>query len=130
VTPALLNALAVGAGGCVGSLLRYGLIAAAQRAAPQATFPYATLAANLIGCLAIGALAGAVETRGALSPAARAFLFTGLLGGLTTFSSFAHETLTLARSGALLGAAGNVLLHVGVGLALAGLGYAVAAGRP
>ena len=127
--PAIQNALAVGAGGCLGSLLRYGLILLAQRLAPLAGFPHATLAANLSGCLVIGALAGLADARGDFAPAVRAFLFTGVLGGFTTFSSFGYETLLLAREGQAIHALANVLLHVGVGLALVWLGYALAAGR-
>jgi CrcB protein len=122
----LQGALAVAAGGCLGALLRYALIVGVQRVAPLAVFPHATLVANLAGCLAIGALAGIADARGDFAPTVRAFLFTGVLGGFTTFSSFGYETLVLARSGAGLHALANVLLHLGPGLALVWLGYALA----
>jgi CrcB protein len=61
--------------------------------------PLGTAIVNLVGCVAIGVVAGLVESRGALGPTARAFVMIGVLGGFTTFSSFALETSELLRDG-------------------------------
>jgi CrcB protein len=79
---------------------------------PRADFPYGTLYVNLLGCGAIGVLGALADVRNVLSPEARAFLLIGVLGGFTTFSSFAYETLALARDGESLKATANALLHV------------------
>ena len=93
-----LQILLVGAGGFVGSVLRYGLSGAVHRLLPFAAFPYGTLAVNVVGCLAIGLLAGWSEARQVIGPELRLFLFIGLLGGFTTFSTFGYETFEMARS--------------------------------
>lgn len=81
--------VAVGAGGFIGSVLRYGMSLAGQRF--SVTFPHGTLWANLLGCLLLGAaMALAAETE-ILSPSARLFWATGLCGGFTTMSTFVYE---------------------------------------
>lgn len=118
----------VGLGGFLGSALRYLLGGWVQRLAPVADFPAGTLAVNVLGCLAIGGVAGLVELRHGLGPGVRLFLLVGLLGGFTTFSSFAWETLELARSGtaaALPLAFANVVLQVALGLAAAWAGLVI-----
>jgi CrcB protein len=89
-------------------------------------FPLATLTVNVTGCLAIGVLAGLAENAHLFSPAVRLFLFTGVLGGYTTFSAFAYETFFLAREHAWVSAAGNVLAQVALGLAAVWIGYRLA----
>ena len=71
---------------------------------------------NVLGCLLIGFLAGLVETRSAFTSGARLFLFVGILGGFTTYSSFAIETFSLARDTQSLGAAMNIALQLILGL--------------
>jgi CrcB protein len=97
-----------------------------QSGAGTTLFPVGTLAVNLLGCLAIGVLAELSEARGVLSAAARGFLVVGLIGGFTTFSTFANETVSAMRDNAVLIAAGNVLLSVGLGLAGVWLGRLLA----
>ena len=95
-----------------------------------APFPYGTLAVNLLGCA--GDRSARRTRGGAASYTARelrGFLLVGLLGGFTTFSTFAHETTVLLRHDAYLQAVTNVGLHVGLGLVLASAGYAVATTR-
>ena len=105
--------LAVLAGGGIGALCRYIIGAAfVQRLGPG--FPYGTLVINLLGCFLIGILAQLAITRSiAVTPIVRAFLVVGVLGGFTTFSSFAYETVTLldeaAALPALLYVCGSVL---------------------
>jgi CrcB protein len=90
--PGLLVLVFVGGG--IGSVLRYVLATAVQRSAPG-PLPSGTLAVNLAGCVAIGIVGALGLERAAISPEARVFLMVGILGGFTTFSSLAWETLGL-----------------------------------
>ena len=92
------NVLWVALGGAIGSSSRY-LAGLAMAAWLGESWPWATLAVNLLGCLAMGALAGLAEGV-PVHPAVKLALATGVLGGFTTFSAFGLETWTLAgRSG-------------------------------
>lgn len=82
--------LAAGAGGFLGTVLRY-LCGKLLRSAAPAEFPWSTFAVNAAGCLLIGIFYGMVERHHSLSPVSSVFLITGLCGGLTTFSSFADD---------------------------------------
>ena len=117
----------IGLGGCVGSILRYWLSGLAQNLAPGSTFPVGTLFVNVVGCFAIGTLSELAEARGFLSPEARALLIVGLLGGFTTFSAFANESMNALRDGAVALAAANVLLSVAACFAAVWGGRVVAA---
>lgn len=121
----LSQSLLVGAGGFVGAALRFGVSGGVQRLAGFSSFPYGTLAVNVLGCLAIGLLSGLAESRQVLTPEARLLILIGLLGSFTTFSTFGYETLTLLRDGVLLRAAANVALQVGLGLGAAWAGLAL-----
>ena len=118
----------VGFGGFLGSIGRYLLSGYVQHLLRNTGFPYGTLAVNLTGCLFIGFLSQWVETRGFLSPEARLFIFMGLLGGFTTFSTFGNETMNLWQAGDSAAAVANVGLHVALGLGAAWLGHVVAYG--
>ncbi len=76
-----------------------------------------------MGCLLLGLLGGLAEFRGVLSATTRLFLFIGVLGGFTTFSTLAFETVTLADGSQLLRAVANIAAHVTLGLGAAWLGY-------
>ena len=115
----------VGAGGFFGAIMRFGVTGLVHRFASFATFPWGTLVVNVAGCLAIGALAGAAESRQLFSPDTRLFLLIGLLGGFTTFSTFGFETFTMVRDAQRFAALGNVLLHLGLGLPAVWLGYSL-----
>ena len=108
--------LLVAVGGAAGSVLRYWMSGAAQRSSPAtgvwASFPLGPLTVNVLGCLVAGALAEIAERRGALTPETRALLMVGFLGGFTTFSAFANETVMVWRSGAGAVALANVTLSV------------------
>jgi CrcB protein len=108
----MLRVLLIGLGGFLGAVLRYWLGGVAQACATQSTFPIGTLVVNVLGCFAIGALSELVEARGFLTPDGRAFLIVGVLGGFTTFSAFANETVNAARDGAAALAAVNVAANV------------------
>ncbi len=121
----LINAAVVGSGGFIGALARYGLSGLVHRQVPFATFPYGTMAVNLIGCCAIGVLAGLVESRQQVGPEFRTFALIGILGGFTTFSTFGYETFAMIRDAEYYRVAANVGVHVILGLALVWLGYAL-----
>ena len=93
----------VGIGGFLGSIARYKLGGFVLHRSEAWNFPLSTFTVNLLGFFVIGLLAGLVERHDLFSPTARLFLFTGLLGGFTTFSAFAYEGTFLVRRG-LLGA--------------------------
>jgi CrcB protein len=117
-------ALIMVAGG-VGTLSRYLLQGAAQRLAP-ASFPYGTLAVNLIGCFAFGIVWSLAEERFAIGPQARIVLLVGFMGAFTTYSTFAFESLQELRDAELLMAAANVAAHVVLGIALVYCGMVTA----
>jgi CrcB protein len=121
-SPRMTNLLLAGLGGFVGAAGRYGLSGLTQRWAGSPPFPWGTLCVNLLGCLAIGALAGFAESRGPFSPEARVLLLAGLLGGFTTWSAFGFETLQLWRTGMPWLAGANVLAQVVGGLVAVGIG--------
>jgi fluoride exporter len=117
--------LIVGAGGFIGSVLRYWLASAAQRWAGNG-FPAGTLVVNTIGCLAIGAVWSLVEHRQWFSPELRTLMTVGILGGFTTFSAFGHETFMLLRDGKYVWAMANVVANVVVGMIAVASGWLAA----
>jgi fluoride exporter len=110
------KALLVGLGGFMGSVLRYAVGGAVGRLKTGWTFPLETLLINVAGCVALGLLAGLSDSRGLFSGTTRAFLFIGLLGGFTTFSTFGYETLQLMRDGQWSAAALSTALQVVLGV--------------
>src|SRR6188768_4086210 len=122
----MMTWLAVGIGGALGSLARHGVNVATARWIGRA-IPYATFTVNIIGSFAIGLLAGALAAeRMDIAPAWRAFVFVGVLGGFTTFSSYMLDTLTLAAGGQVTTALLNVAGQVVVGYAAAYSGFRLA----
>jgi CrcB protein len=116
----------VGTGGFIGSAARYALGGVLARARSGGAFPIETLIINVLGCVAIGGLAGLAETRGLFAGTTRVFLFIGVLGGFTTFSAFGYETFQLLRDGQWLTAALSVSSQIvlGIGGVWAGHGLA------
>ena len=112
----MLGVFLVGVGGFIGSVLRYLLSGWVHRVLDNPWFPYGTLFVNVTGCAVIGFLAGLAETRSLFTSEARLFVFIGILGGFTTFSSFALETLSLARNTQTLGASMNIASELILGL--------------
>ena len=121
--PVLERIALVMIGGALGTLCRYGVGLAAGRFI-GARFPWGTLAVNLVGCFLIGVSYALAERTSLMGPSTRLFFMTGFLGGLTTFSSYALETVNLARGDTMLLAGTNFLLNNAVGLilVLAGMG--------
>lgn len=112
----------IGAGGAVGAVLRYAVSGAVQGMTRDNGFPYGTLAVNLAGCFLIGLLTILAETRGVFSSEARAFVFIGVLGALTTFSTFSNETMGLLRAGQTSYMLENIAANTGLGLMAVWLG--------
>ena len=116
--------IAVAVGGAIGSVARHGVNRLVIQGWPLLRFPIATVIVNVVGCCVIGVLAGLIATgRLPMRTAWREFVFVGILGGFTTFSTFGLDTITLVRSGASDQALMNVLLQLvcGVGGVYAGL---------
>ena len=122
----MIQIILVGVGSLVGGLLRYGLSNWVHRVLDNPWFPYGTLAVNVSGCLMIGFLAGLAETRLAFTSETRLFLFVGILGGFTTFSSFALETFSLARDTQAVAALLNIGLQLVLGLVAVWIGNVLA----
>lgn len=118
----MFKIILVGVGGFAGSVLRYIISGYVQQLAKSVVFPYGTLAVNVVGCLIIGFLSQLAESRGLFSADARVLIFTGFLGGFTTFSTFGNETMNLFRDGENVSALVNLGAHVILGLASVWLG--------
>ena len=118
-------ALAVVAGGVVGTLRRFGVATWVSAQWPR-HFYLATLAVNLLGCLLIGYLYAFFLARPDISPELRGGLIIGFLGALTTFSSFSLDGLRLLESGQLATAFGYIGVSVLGGLLAAWAGLTLA----
>jgi fluoride exporter len=115
---------------CLGSALGGGARYLVSLAALQllgTSFPFGTLAVNVIGSFGVGLVMHVGVETTLLSPAARLFLTTGVMGGFTTYSTFNYETLGLVSEGDWLRAGLNLAVTV-VGCLAAGL-LGVASGR-
>lgn len=119
--------LLVALGGAIGSVARFKLSGWVLQQATNWRFPLGTFVVNVIGCFIAGLLAGMAVKQDVFTPDARVFLFTGLLGGFTTFSAFGLETLLLFKRGEAGVAIANAVVSVAVGLVVAWLGYGLAA---
>ena len=120
-----VNILVIAIGGAVGSVARY-LLSTFLLRVTGAQFPVGTFVVNLIGCAIFGVMAGAASQRLSLAPEARLFLFVGILGGFTTFSSYAFESVTLLRDGHLMAASVNIVGQVVLGIVALWAGYLLA----
>jgi CrcB protein len=116
----------IGAGGFIGSVLRYVVSGVAQTLSQSIAFPYGTLAVNILGCFCIGFLSELFDTRSLIGTDTRAFLIVGILGGFTTFSAFGNETMNLIREGEAALALMNVSAQVLLGLGAVWVGYTLA----
>ena len=117
--------IAIGCGGALGSILRFLVANWTQKLLNVSTFPVGTLTVNIIGSFTLGLIAGLSENVGVFSPTVRAFLMIGLLGGFTTFSTFAYETTALTRDAQFLYALLNIMLQVTTGFLAALAGYEI-----
>ncbi|MGF6596848.1 CrcB protein [Paraburkholderia sp. GAS448] len=120
-----LSIFAVGIGGALGSLLRWVLGVRLNSVFPL--LPFGTLASNIIAGYIIGvAIAGFARYPG-ISPEWRLFVITGLMGGLSTFSTFSAEVVSHLQQGRLGWAAGEIAIHVGSSLLMTILGLGTVA---
>ncbi len=111
------------AGGAIGSLMRYSLSGLTYNYI-NGIFPWGTLVVNLAGSFAIGFLWGIFEIEN-MSPEIRNFVFAGILGGFTTFSTFTLESFNLLRDGEIRLAISNILASNIAGIALVFAGFYV-----
>lgn len=118
----------VGIGGLIGSVARYKLGGWVLHLTTLERFPWSTFAVNVAGCFVAGILAALVEKHDFFTADTRLFLFTGLLGGFTTFSAFGMDALYLVRRGEMLTAASYAGLSVIVGIAAVWLGFRLMGG--
>ncbi len=102
--------LAVGSGGFIGAIGRLWLSGLAQRLGDR--FPFGTLSVNILGSFILGLLATLFIEKMIVSQEMRMFLFVGILGAFTTYSTFSLETLHLARDGEWMFAGLNILTNV------------------
>ena len=116
----LLPVVAISVGASVGALARWGL---GLWLSPGGLIPWGTLAANLIGGYLIGICLAVFQAWPELDPAWRLAIVTGFLGGLTTFSSFSAEVVSLLQQTRYVLAFGTALLHVAGSLLLTIAGY-------
>ncbi len=112
--------LSVGAGAAFGAWLRWWLGILLNPAFP--TLPLGTLAANLIGGYLIGVAVAFFSEHAGLPPEARLFVITGFMGGLTTFSTFSAEAVTLVSRGEYAWALAHTAVHLGGSLSMTALG--------
>jgi CrcB protein len=112
--------LAIGIGAACGAWLRWGLGLWLNPALPE--LPLGTLAANMIGGYLIGIAVAFFMQHPGLSPEWRLLVITGFLGGLTTFSTFSAETVTLLLRGQYLWGTGIIAAHLGGSLLMTVLG--------
>lgn len=118
--------MAIGIGGAIGCWLRWGLGILLNPIFPS--LPLGTLAANLAGGLMMGFAMALFDHFQALSPELRLLIFTGFLGGLTTFSTFSAESSTLLLRQQYLWFAGHTAIHVTGSLAMILLGIVLVRG--
>jgi len=107
--------LIVGIGGFIGAVARYGISGLVYRYTTS-TFPYGTLAVNVLGCFGIGIFIYLADSRLSFPPAVRMFIGIGLLGAFTTFSTFGYETMRLLGDKEFSLALSNVGANVFLGL--------------
>jgi fluoride exporter len=110
------NVLCVGLGGFIGASLRY-IISINSTKLFGAQFPYGTLIVNVVGGLLIGLIMELCITTNVISPSLKLFLVTGIIGGLTTFSTFSYETVSLFIEGSYTAGMLNTVLNLFLSIA-------------
>ena len=119
-----MNLLLIAIGGALGSVARY-LFSSFVLRASGSLLGVGTFAVNVVGCVVFGVIAGLAERRFVFGPETRTFLLIGLLGGFTTFSSFAFESVQLLRDGQFLAATVNIVGQVVAGIVGLWMAFAI-----
>jgi CrcB protein len=124
-----LSILAVGVGGALGSLFRWFLGVRLNGLFPA--LPLGTFAANVIAGYVIGVAVAGFARAPQISPEWRLFVITGLMGGLSTFSTFSAEVVQRLQDGRVGWAVGEIALHVAASVVMTflGIGTVVVLGR-
>lgn len=107
----LVLALVVGCGGFIGAVLRY-IISVFATKKFEGSFNYGTFISNILGAILIGFIMELSIESTAISPNMKLFLTTGIMGGLTTFSTFSYETITILSTGKLVLGIENIVLNL------------------
>lgn len=107
----LVLALVVGCGGFIGAVLRY-IISVFSTKKFEGSFNYGTFISNILGAILIGFIMELSIESTAISPNMKLFLTTGIMGGLTTFSTFSYETITILSTGKLVLGIENIVLNL------------------
>jgi len=123
--PEWYKILAVGSGGFIGASSRYLLARGVDLYVPASNFPFGIAAVNILGCFLIGLLAGIFELKQWVNPEVRLFIFVGLLGGFTTFSTFINDSFMLWSRGEVALSILNIGVQVILGLVFVWLGFAL-----
>jgi len=118
----MLTIIAVASGGAIGATLRLFINSTVNKNFSH-TLPFGTLTVNLLGSFIIGMLFAYFHMNDHLSPHVKTFMITGILGALTTYSTFAIESFFLLESGEYTYAFLNMALNVFGTILLAGIGY-------
>ena len=114
--------LAIGSGGFIGAISRAYLNGLINRNVPH-ELPFGTLGVNILGSLILGILFALFTYTELFSTSMKSFLSTGMMGALTTYSTFALETFWLFNGGSLILGITNILLNVGATVLAAGAGF-------
>ena len=117
-----MKAVWVMLGGSIGAVLRYGTTLLCARLF-GAGFPIGTLVVNLAGCFLIGVAMALAERNTIVTPTVRLLFVTGFLGGLTTFSSYAWESVNALRAAAFGTVVVNIVVNNIAGLGLVAAGF-------
>ena len=123
MTNKLINILAVGIGGFIGSISRYLISGWIQQISYSSVFPWGTFFVNILGCLIIGIIGGLSDNFGFFSSTARLLIMIGILGGFTTFSTFGYESFHLIRNKEIFTVFIYMVSHFTLGILAAGIGY-------
>ena len=116
----------IGIGGFIGSIMRYLIMLWSKSLFQELSFPLGIVIVNLSGCLILGLLNGFAENHQFFTFQIRLFMFVGILGSFTTFSTFSYETIEMMQNGDSLQALLNIAIQVIGGLFAAFIGFQIA----